>query len=229
METHPREDSAMKLQLALDDIALAEALALVERIRDDSDIVEVGTPLLLEYGMAAVREIKSRFASLEILADAKIMDAGELEAASAFEAGADYVTALGVTDLLTVAGCLKTAGRYGGTVVVDMMCVPDMAERIARLEGVGVNALAVHTGVDQQAAGRTPLDDLKLMKAHSRSSTIFVAGGVTLDTLPRYRELGADVAIVGGAIRHAADPVGQARAFRALIGARKPQNKGARP
>ena len=167
--------------------------------------------------MAAVREIQARFADLEVLADAKIMDAGELEAGSAFAAGADYVTALGVTDLATVEACLKTAARYGKTVVVDMICVPDMAERIARLEGIGVAALAVHTGVDQQAAGRTPLDDLRLMKAASRSSTIFVAGGVDLATLPRYQALGADVAVVGGAIRHAADPVAAAQALRDLM------------
>ena len=63
------------------------------------------------------------------------MDAGEYEARSAFEAGADFVTVLGVTDLATVEACLKTADRYGKTVVVDMICVADMPERIAQLGG----------------------------------------------------------------------------------------------
>ncbi len=204
----------MKLQLALDDIALDDAISLGAKVRPYVDIVEIGTPLIIESGMAPVRALKARFPDLEILADAKIMDAGEYEAGLAFEAGADYVTVLGVTDLATVAGCLKTAARYGKTVVVDMICVADMPARIAELERIGVTALAVHTGVDQQAAGRTPLDDLKLMKAHSRSSTIFVAGGITIDSLPRYMELGADVAVVGGAIRRAADPASEARSFR---------------
>jgi 3-hexulose-6-phosphate synthase len=55
------------------------------------------------------------------------------------------------------------------------------------------------------------------MKAHSRSSTIFVAGGITIGALPRYMELGADVVIVGGGIRNAADPVKEARAFHELM------------
>ena len=208
----------MKLQLALDDISLPEAIGLGDKVREYVDIMEIGTPFIIEHGMAPVREFKARFAGLEVFADTKIMDAGEYEARSAFAAGADYVTVLGVTDLATVEGCLKTAAAYGKTVVVDMICVSDLPSRIAQLERIGVRALAVHTGVDQQTAGRTPLGDLKVMKTHSRSSTIFVAGGITTKTLPGYIDLGADVAIVGSGIRHAADPVGEARALRELIG-----------
>jgi 3-hexulose-6-phosphate synthase len=209
-----REEVGMKLQLALDDISLAEAISLGDKVQSFVDIIEIGTPFILEEGMAPVRAFKARYPNLEILADTKIMDAGEYEAKLAFDAGADYVTVLGVTDLATIEGCLKAAQNCNKAVVVDMICVSDMPQRIAQLERMGVTALAVHTGVDQQAAGRTPLDDLRLMKAHSRSSTIFVAGGIRVDTLPRYIQFGADVAIVGSAIRHSADPVKDARAFR---------------
>lgn len=207
----------MKLQLALDDISLTEALRLVEQVQDSVDIVEIGTPLIIEEGLAPVRALKARFPGMEVLADTKIMDAGALESRQAFAAGADYVTVLGVTDLATIEGCLRMAEQYGRTVVVDMICVTDMARRIAQLEGLGVKALAVHTGVDQQAAGRTPLDDLKLMRAHSQMSRIFVAGGITVATLPRYLEEGADVVIVGGGICNADDPIRAARALRELI------------
>ena len=207
----------MKLQLALDDIAFDDALRLGEQVRGVVDIFEIGTPFIIAEGLAPVRAFKARFPEAEVLADVKIMDAGDYEARLAFEAGADYVTALGVTDLATLSACLKAAADHGKTVVVDMICVDDMAKRIGRLEAIGVRALAVHTGVDQQAAGRTPLDDLSLMKAHARASTIFVAGGIALPTLPRYIELGADVVIVGGAVLRAPDPAGEARALRALL------------
>ena len=207
----------MKLQLALDEIGLEDALSLGDKVRGSVDIFEIGTPFIIAEGMAPVRAFKARFPEAEVLADVKIMDAGAYEARLAFDAGADYVTALGVTDLATVAACLKTAAEYGRTVVVDMICVDDLKTRIAQLEGIGVRALAVHTGVDQQAVGRTPLDDLELMKAHARESQIFVAGGIALATLPRYIELGADVVIVGGAILRAPDPAREARGFRALL------------
>ena len=201
----------MKLQLALDDISLSEAIALMKKIRDYVDIVEIGTPFILEDGLKPVREFKRLFPDKEVLADAKIMDAGDYEARSAFLAGADYVTVLGVTDLLTVKSCLATARELGKTIVIDMICVDNIAERIQQLESLGVTALAVHTGVDQQAAGRTPIEDLKLMKATSKSSRIFAAGGINLQTLPDYKALKADVVIVGSGIRHANDPIETAK------------------
>ena len=109
------------------------------------------------------------------------------------------------------------AAEFGKTIVVDMICEPDIASRIKQLEAVGVRALAVHTGVDQQAAGRTPLDDLRVMKSVSRSSRIFVAGGINTATLPDYTRLGADVVIVGSGICHADDPVAAARTLHGLL------------
>ena len=212
-----------RLQLALDDIALDAALRLGEAVRAHVDIIEIGTPFLLAEGMAPVRAFKARFPELEIIADTKIADAGEYEAELGFAAGADGVTVLGMTDLLTVASCLRAAARHGRRAVIDMIGVADLPGRIAALEAIGATDLAVHTGVDQQAAGRTPLQDLRVMKACSRSCAIHVAGGLTLDTLPDYLALGAAVVIVGSGIRHAPDPAAAARAFHDAIRRFRPQ------
>ncbi len=207
------EESKMKLQMALDDITLEEALERLEKVQDYVDIVEVGTPMVIEYGMEAVRQIKKRFPKLEVLADLKIMDAGRYEAEEALKAGADYITVLGVTDNLTIQGCVEAAKQYHGQVVVDMICVADLESRIAKMEELGVDYVSVHVGVDQQAAGRTPLDDLKIMKACTKTAKISVAGGINLKTLPAYKEYAPDVVIIGGGITHAEDPVAAAKAL----------------
>ena len=49
------------LQLALDDITRAGALALLEKVHQDIDIAAVGTPLLMRYGMDIVRAVKQAF------------------------------------------------------------------------------------------------------------------------------------------------------------------------
>lgn len=152
----------MKLQLALDDITLENAVELVKSVEAHIDIIEVGTPMVIEYGMEAVRTMKKNFPGKEVLADLKIMDAGYYEAEEALKAGADYITVLGVTDNLTIKGCVDAAAAYNGQVVVDMICVADLEERIKKVEELGVDFVSVHIGVDQQAAGRTPIDDLKL-------------------------------------------------------------------
>ncbi len=200
----------MELQLALDDITLKEAIGLVESVRVYVDIIEVGTPMIMEYGMEPVRELKRLFPDKKILADMKIMDAGKYEAETALRAGADYITVLGVTDDRTIRGCIEAARQYGAYAAVDMICVDKPKERIAKLEEMGIDFVSVHTGVDQQAMGRTPLDDLKMIRRIVKTAGISVAGGITAETLPAYLYYKPEIIIVGSGITHARDPVGEA-------------------
>ncbi|MDO4942316.1 MAG: 3-hexulose-6-phosphate synthase [Lachnospiraceae bacterium] len=203
----------MKLQLALDDITLKNAIQLVEEVKDFVDVVEIGTPMVIEYGMEPVRVMKEKFPEIEILADLKIMDAGYYEAEKALKAGADYITVLGVTDNLTIKGCVDAAKDYKGKVVVDMICIQNMEERIRKMEELGVDYVSVHVGVDQQAAGRTPLDDLKIMTENVTCAKVSVAGGINADTITSYKALNPDIIIVGGGITHAKDPKFVAKAI----------------
>lgn len=200
-----------KLQIALDDVTLEAALELLEQVQDYVDIVETGTPFIMEYGTLGVREIRKRFPKLEILFDGKIMDAGAYEADIAYNAGADYVTVLAVTDDRTIADVVKSAEKAGKKAMVDMICVEDFAARIARLEELGVHIIAVHTGVDQQAAGRTPLEDLIEIKKYVKKAQVAVAGGISLKTVDSYLQHEPDIVIAGGSIAHAADPAAAAK------------------
>ena len=94
-----------------------------------------------------------------------------------------------------------------------MICVKDLEGRVAEIEEAGVNCIGVHVGVDLQAAGVTPMDDLKRIKAASKQSMISVAGGINVNTVDEYKAMGADIVIVGGGINHAEDPVAAAKAI----------------
>ncbi|MGF6990448.1 3-hexulose-6-phosphate synthase [Lachnospiraceae bacterium PM6-15] len=203
----------MKFQLALDDIDLDKALSLILEMNPYVDIIEVGTPLLMEHGIEAIRLLKKTFPDKEVLCDAKIMDAGGYEAALCYEAGADYVTVLGVTDILTIKECVQTAKKYNGKVVADMICVKDFPGRIASFEEVGVDIIAVHTGVDQQAKGVTPLDDFIAIKKWVSACKIAVAGGIGSQTIGAYLPYHPDIVIVGGSVIKAEDPVAEITAF----------------
>jgi len=98
--------SAM-LQLALDFVELEEALGLLEKVHSFVDIVEIGTPTIIRYGVEAVRRVKQSFPQKLVLADLKIMDAGEGEARLAFEAGADVVTVMAVAHDETILGAVR--------------------------------------------------------------------------------------------------------------------------
>lgn len=69
----------MKLQLATDELTLPEAMVFMDKVVDDVDIIEVGTPFLIREGVNAIKAIKEKYPHKEVLADAKIMDGGHFE------------------------------------------------------------------------------------------------------------------------------------------------------
>jgi 3-hexulose-6-phosphate synthase len=206
-----------QLQLALDDIDWDAALRLVDLVQGDIDIVEVGTPLLMRYGLRIVTAIKERFSDLDILCDAKIIDAANYEARICFEAGADYVTVLALTDDMSVEACVAAASVAGRKVMADMICVPDLAGRARRLEALGVDVIAVHTGVDQQANGLTPLDDLRALAGALDTTPLAVAGGIDRRTLPDYLKLKPSIVIIGSGITRAVDVAAESRTIHQMI------------
>lgn len=207
----------MKLQLAIDELTLTEALEVLKDIHLYIDIVEVGTPFLIDAGREAVRQIKATYPQLEVLCDAKIMDAGAYEAQLAYDAGADYVTVLGITDDLTIKGCVEQAQKQVRQVMVDLICVENFAKRVPIIEAFGVDIIAVHTGADQQQAGRTPLEDLKELKQYTKDVQVAVAGGINAETIGDYVALDPDIVIVGSGILKADDPVAAAKEMKAAL------------
>ena len=141
----------MKLQLALDEFEIDDALQMTERVRDYIDIIEIGTPFVIRNGLNVVSAFRKWFPDKEVLADTKIMDGGYFETRLVADAGANYITVLGVTDDATIGGCIKAAHETGSQVSVDMVCAENLARRARECEEMGADILAVHTGVDQQA------------------------------------------------------------------------------
>lgn len=206
----------MKLQVALDG-DLGQAFAVLEAAAPHVDIAEIGTPLIYREGMRAVRELRAAFPQLTLLADLKIMDAGEEEAGIAFDAGADLVTVLGVTNDSTVTGAASAARRAGRQLMADLMQVTDPVERGRDLLALGCDYVCVHTAFDMQSAGHSPLETLTRLRGALPDAQIAVAGGINLTTIDTIVALRPDIVVVGGAITRAASIADTARAMRSRI------------
>jgi 3-hexulose-6-phosphate synthase/6-phospho-3-hexuloisomerase len=202
------------LQLALDFVDLPRAMQVAEEaLAGGADWLEAGTPLIKSEGLQAIREIKSRWPDVTIVADMKTMDAGRAEVECAAKAGARLVGVLGAASDATIKECVEAARNYGAEIVVDMIQVPDVVARARAVQEMGASYVGIHIAIDEQMQGKTPWDALREV-ARAVSIPVAVAGGINSETAPLALEAGASIVIVGGAISKAADATAATRAVK---------------
>ncbi|MDQ0217778.1 3-hexulose-6-phosphate synthase [Peribacillus cavernae] len=207
----------MELQLALDLVDIPEALKLVKEVEEHIDVVEIGTPVVINEGLRAVKEMKEAFPGLKVLADLKIMDAAGYEVMKASEAGADIITILGTAEDMSIKGAVEEAQKQGKKILVDMIAVKDIKARAKELDELGVDYICVHTGYDLQAVGQNSFEDLMTIKRVVKNAKTAVAGGIKLDTLPEVIKAQPDLVIVGGGITGQDDKKATAAEMQRLI------------
>jgi len=193
------------LQVAIDALSLPEALEIVGQVYPHLDIIEIGTPLIIEEGLGALETIKAKFPHKRYLADLKIMDAGNIEATSAFKRGANIVTVLAAADDRTIRGALEAAETHGGQVMADLINVCSPMTRAKELHDMGVPIICLHTAFDRRHAGEDIFCGLQTIRPVVRCQ-LAIAGGLTLHTVGQALSGGADILVVGGGITHQPDP-----------------------
>jgi 3-hexulose-6-phosphate synthase len=209
-----------RLQLALDQ-PLSDGLAILDSVHSFVNIIEIGTPLIFQEGMHAVKVLREAYPKHQILGDLKIMDAGALEADIAFNVGADIVTVLALASDKTILSAVGSAKVKQKQVMADMIQVENLVERAKQILKLGVNILCVHTAYDLQSSVETPYKDLQLLRNEFPEAKIAIAGGVTLEKLDAILPFEPDTVVVGGAICNAANPSKTAKAIQEKLSATK--------
>ena len=207
----------MELQLAIDLLNKEEATKLANKVKDYVDIVEIGTPIVINEGLPAVQHLNDNIEGVKVLADLKIMDAADYEVSQAVKFGADIVTILGVAEDASIKAAVDEAHKHDKQLLVDMIAVQDLEKRAKELDDLGADYIAVHTGYDLQAEGQSPLESLRKVKSVISNSKVAVAGGIKPDTIKDIVAEDPDLIIVGGGIANADDPVEAAKQCKAAI------------
>jgi 3-hexulose-6-phosphate synthase len=207
----------MKLQLALDLVDIKGAIEVVKEVGEYIDVVEIGTPVVINEGLRAVKEVKAAFPNLTVLADLKIMDAAGYEVSQAAAAGADIITILATAEDESIKGAVAESKKQGKEILVDMIAVKDLATRAKEVDDFGVDYICVHTGYDLQAVGKNSFEDLSIIKSVVKNAKTAIAGGIKLETLPEAIKQNPDLIIVGGGITSQDDKKATARKMYELI------------
>lgn len=208
---------SLELQLAIDLLNKEQAAELANKVKDYVDIVEIGTPIVINEGLPSVQHMDENIDGVKVLADLKIMDAADYEVSQAVKFGADVVTILGVAEDASIKAAVEEVHKHGKELLVDMIAVQDLEKRAKELDEMGADYIAVHTGYDLQAQGVSPLDSLRKVKGVIKNSKIAIAGGIKPETIEEVAAESPDLVIVGGGIANADDPVEAAKQCKAAI------------
>lgn len=207
----------MKLQAALDCKSIDEALAIMEKIHPYVDIIEIGSFLGLIEGFSALTKMKAAYPDHLILSDAKIVDGGYDIASAAFDAGADIVTTIGMTNNETCSGLVRAAHERGKYAMADTIGVVNLAERVRELDEMGFDYILVHTAHDMLNCISAPIEALKVIKANVRHAKAGISGGISPEQMPEIVEVNPDWVVVGSALYNAKDPEEIAKALKSYM------------
>lgn len=212
-------NSTPLLQIAMDYTSLPKALEMAVLTAPEVDIIEIGTPLCKAAGMEAVRAMREICPDKLILADVKTPDVGGLEAAMAFDAGADMMTVIGGATIPTVKEALAVARKRGKDMLMELTGVRDIIERATEWRQIGVERIVYHREWDAQSAGRewTQEDKDVVHRLIDMGYKVTITGGMTIELLPFFADLPVSVLICGRHIRESADPRASARQMRLAL------------
>ena len=208
-----------QLQVALDYISLPPALVMASLVAPEVDIIEIGTPLCKAAGLDGIKAIREICPDKLILADFKTPDVGGIEAAMAFDAGADMITVIGGAATATVKEAFAETQKRGKEMLMELTGVRDILARATEWRRIGIDRIVYHREWDSQAAGREwgEEDKLVIRQLIDMGYRVTITGGITLDLLPFFADLPAAVLICGRSIREQPDPRGAAREIRLEI------------
>lgn len=220
----------MKLQLTIDHGKRHEVIRAVNLLADHVDIVEIGYPQVVTFGLELVQEIHDAHPDLNICVDAKVFHGGSGVTTRCFEAGASIVTVLSAAPNPVIEKMVEKAKAYGGQIMCDMSApARSFAQRTAEVDDLGVDYIAVHTGFvpeydyDLETHRRwftpkvNPLDLAKVAKRNLRKAKLALNTGINEGNIREVMALDPEVIMVGRAIFDTDDRVMAAERMRRYL------------
>lgn len=206
----------MRLQVAIDRVPLEEAVDLAKKFNGKTDIVEMGTSLVKDYGNLAIEKISQVLTQSELLVDIKTMDEGAYEFNQGYRYGGDILTVMGAASVDTIAACYKVSQEKNKQIMIDLLEVS--TEKVAQLKPFKEAIFCLHHSIDRKDTWQAADSVLKFKEEFPEIKHLAIAGGIDLEQTKELAEKNlVDIVIVGSNITKSADPVKSVRLFMEAI------------
>lgn len=204
----------MKLQLAIDHGLEDQIISVVEKVGPQVDIVEIGFPMIVTFGLKLVEEVRALLPNTPICADVKVFHGGTGVTSRCFDAGANIVTVLSGAPDPVIRKMVEKARGYDGKIMCDMAATPrKVAQRTAEVDELGVDYVMIPTGftpeydydIDKPRRWSfrpkvRPLDLAGAVRRNLRQAKLAVHTGINESNIREVMALEPEIIIVGRAI-----------------------------
>ena len=202
----------MQLQLTLDHGKRHEVLRMADYMDGHVDILEIGYPELITFGLDIVREIHEAHPGLKLCVDAKVYHGGSGVTRRCFEAGASIVTVLGSAPDPVIRQMVHHAREYDGAIMADMDGIKRLGRRTAEVDGLGVRYVSIASGYlmeheydlhkpDHGSIFQLrPLDLAAAVKRNLLHASLAIGTGINMGNIAEVMKLQPEIVMVGRGI-----------------------------
>ncbi len=191
------------LQVAMDLVDMKSVERVLTQVPvNDHVIIEAGTPLIKQFGLNVISEIRKIRPDSFIIADLKTLDTGNLEARMAANASADAVVVSGLAPVSTIEKFILEAKKTGIYSVIDMLNVEDPVALIKDLasRGAAPSIVELHRAIDDEGSEYNWGNIDAIKEAAGGNLLVATAGGIRQHVVKTALASGADILVVGRAI-----------------------------
>lgn len=206
----------MQLQVAIDRLTLTDATALAQQLDGKTDIIEMGTSLVKDYGYQGIVAMRTAIQHSQLLVDLKTIDEGAYEFRQGFKAGADILTVMGAASEATLAAVYAVTQETGKTMMIDLM--ETSVEKQRQIAGFPQAIYCLHHSTDRQDKMAPDSTVAAFHEQFPDLAHLAIAGGIdqTGAAALTAQKL-TDIVIVGSAITKSADPVAAAEEMMEVV------------
>lgn len=206
----------MKLQAAIDRVTVRDAVRVIKEIDGKTDIIEMGTSLVKDYGHHAMDELRRVAKKSQLLIDLKTIDEGAYEFHQGYRHGGDILTAMGAASMATLAACYQVAQEYEGDMMIDLLEVSD--EKIKEITQFDEAIFCLHHSIDREDKLDAPAAVAAFHEKFPEIKRIAIAGGIDLAATKALAEQGlVEIVIVGSKITSRPDKAEAVKEFKEAI------------
>jgi 3-hexulose-6-phosphate synthase len=203
----------MKLQISFDNIELDKAILTCKQVNQYANIIEIGTSLILRYGIKAIEKFREKFPDITILADTKIIDRGTTITEMMINNGADWVTVMGGTTTHVIHNVAAAAERHKKKVMLDLLDSQSPGQSALEAKKLGIDAVLIHRHINDDDL--IFLDRWEMVRGNT-DLPVYISTDTDKESIKKVIDLRPDGIVIGKAITAATDPAQEAEFFATL-------------